>query len=48
MVETTTFTYDNAELITQISTPSGAYKKMYYDLLQRLNKIEEYDETNTC
>ena len=45
--ETTTFTYDNAGLITQISTPSGAYKKMYYDLVQRLNKIEEYDETNT-
>ena len=44
--ETTTITYNNAGLITQVATPSGAYKKMYYDLVQRLNKIEEYNESN--
>ena len=44
--ETTTITYNNAGLITQVATPSGASKKFYYDTAQRLNKIEEYNESN--
>lgn len=45
--ETTSLTYDNAGLLTQMTTPSGAYKKMFYDTAHRLNKIEEYNESNT-
>lgn len=45
--ETTSLIYDSAGLLTQMTTPSGAYKKMFYDTAHRLNKIEEYNESNT-
>ena len=45
--ETTSFSYDNAGLLNQLSSPSGAYKKMFYDTAQRLTRLEEYNESNT-
>jgi RHS repeat-associated protein len=45
--ETTTIAYDNAGLVTQVTSSSGAYKKMYYDTAHRLTKVEEYNESAT-
>lgn len=43
---TQSLTRNNAQLITQIITPSGSYKNLIYDNNQRLTQIEEYNENN--
>ena len=38
------FTYDNAQELTQITYPSGNYNQMVYDSAHRLTTVKEYDE----
>lgn len=41
---TVSFTYDNAQELTQITYPSGNYEQMIYDSAHRLTEVKQYDE----
>jgi RHS repeat-associated protein len=45
--QTMSFTYDNAQQLTQIIYPSGNYNTMVYDTAHRLTTAKEYDEHGT-
>jgi RHS repeat-associated protein len=45
--QTMSFTYDNAQQLTQLTYPSGNYNTMVYDSAHRLTTVKEYDEHGT-